>query len=455
MEKLTGSRPSSAGGFSPVAAGPPNQATSSVTNLARSRMMEALRLALGAPWLKPIVWPVRCVVRPAWYLVNKVVSGDWVPSGPWMMVGIALSFASSVQEYKRVAGHLLRLLFAREGAACDLCHSIMPILLHYDEGDADEIHCEEICWGMKACMGVCQRVIGALASSAEYPCITVGLCPDVDELDCTYTFPIGCEPRSRCQWHAGVPRPKCALRPVFAQWSRWRNVVSKNAEAFATAVARRSYCGAEGSDAFFCITESSGVGRLFEITELVLIAIALVCSIHAVETPGEKDDKQWLTVWIVLFCLASVERVTDVLLSRFNGIYHLAKLFLIVVLLFFHGAARLYSGFGTTFRRLAQFLEWIDAKVPQIELFRMKLGTTMRASTAIPWRMMRRVMPLLSAASTMARGKGNEQHRERSDEERCARVLRALGSPTGSLQRVPLPAVEPERSPPTPGPEDL
>ena len=61
-----------------------------------------------------------------------------------------------------------------------------------------------------------------------------------------------------------------------------------------------------------------------------------VCSVHAIESPGGDDDRQWLTFWMIMMSCFAVERVTDVLLSRVP-IYYEGKFVFIVWLMYFHG----------------------------------------------------------------------------------------------------------------------
>ena len=63
-----------------------------------------------------------------------------------------------------------------------------------------------------------------------------------------------------------------------------------------------------------------------------------ICSVHAIETPGGDDDRQWLTFWMIMMLFFLAERFTDVLLSQL-AIYYELKLFAVIWLMFFQGCA--------------------------------------------------------------------------------------------------------------------
>ena len=75
---------------------------------------------------------------------------------------------------------------------------------------------------------------------------------------------------------------------------------------------------------------------------MLVSVVAPLCSIHAVETPGGDDDRQWLSFWLIFTAVQALERFTSVLLSRLPG-YYPAKLLFFLWLVLFGGAGRLYD----------------------------------------------------------------------------------------------------------------
>jgi hypothetical protein len=85
------------------------------------------------------------------------------------------------------------------------------------------------------------------------------------------------------------------------------------------------------------------VDRACELLGWMLVSVvAPLCSIHAVETPGGDDDRQWLSFWLIFTAVQALERFTSVLLSRLPG-YYPAKLLFFLWLVLFGGAGRLYD----------------------------------------------------------------------------------------------------------------
>lgn len=72
-----------------------------------------------------------------------------------------------------------------------------------------------------------------------------------------------------------------------------------------------------------------------------LAFVAVCLSIRAVETPGGDDDTQWLSFWIIFFFTTAIERLSDVVLSKMVAYYEI-KLVILIYLMFFKGAERMY-----------------------------------------------------------------------------------------------------------------
>ena len=67
----------------------------------------------------------------------------------------------------------------------------------------------------------------------------------------------------------------------------------------------------------------------------------MLSTVHALETPGGDDDRQWLTYWVIIALLSALESFAAVLLTAVPHYYE-AKLLLLVWLLFGSGAEKLY-----------------------------------------------------------------------------------------------------------------
>ncbi|KAJ1485610.1 hypothetical protein T484DRAFT_1792863 [Baffinella frigidus] len=94
-------------------------------------------------------------------------------------------------------------------------------------------------------------------------------------------------------------------------------------------------CGASDADPNLCISAASGqvdrvceylgwalVDRVCEYLGWVLVSVvATILSIHAIETPGGDDDRQWLSFWLIFFAWSALERFTSVFFSNQPGYY--------------------------------------------------------------------------------------------------------------------------------------
>mmetsp|Transcript_24029 Transcript_24029/g.55594 ORF Transcript_24029/g.55594 Transcript_24029/m.55594 type:complete len:401 (+) Transcript_24029:2-1204(+) len=328
-------------------------------------------------WSSRALTPLRFAFVPLHWVFAKALTGQFVPSGPWMVIWMMLGFASSIQDYKRLATLTLRFMMNKEGAACSLCDSVIGLMLKFDENSPEDIDCSELCpFGINACLNICTNLVQALKESSRYPCVSVGMCPDLDQPpECVMKMPFfSCEPANMCHLVAAFPRPHCELLPGFAVWNKWKSVVGKNVSALAVALAQRPYCSDPGANPSFCITKSTGFGYVCECAVLLLVLLAFVLSIHALETEGSDDDKQWLTFWIITFVLAVFERLSDVILSRFDNYYYCGKFVFVLWLIFARGAEKSYTKFRSVFLHTASALDLLDRCIPQVAFFRQPSG---------------------------------------------------------------------------------
>ena len=80
----------------------------------------------------------------------------------------------------------------------------------------------------------------------------------------------------------------------------------------------------------------------------------MLSTVHALETPGGDDDRQWLTFWVIIALLSVLESFAAVLLTAVPHYYE-AKLLLLAWLLFGSGAEKLY-------RRVRRFLFQLEQR---------------------------------------------------------------------------------------------
>ncbi len=58
----------------------------------------------------------------------------------------------------------------------------------------------------------------------------------------------------------------------------------------------------------------------------VVVALACIQSVRAIESPGGDDDRQWLAFWIIYVGLHALENLSDVLLSWVPAYYQVCSL---------------------------------------------------------------------------------------------------------------------------------
>jgi hypothetical protein len=80
--------------------------------------------------------------------------------------------------------------------------------------------------------------------------------------------------------------------------------------------------------------------------------------------------------WIITFLVAIVERLTDVLLSRYDDLYYGCKFAFMIWLIFLRGAESTYNRFRSAFVRVAAWLDHLDSHLPMAKLLRQRSGAT-------------------------------------------------------------------------------
>eukprot|EP00966_Prymnesium_polylepis_P309885 7159971-Prymnesium_polylepis.1 len=246
------------------------------------------------------------------------------------------------------------------------------------------VDCNAICFNMGKCIDTCQKIKGAMANSTGFPCIAAGLCPEVDEfgdVSCKFSYKsMNCEPSNACEYKF----PKCELRAGIKKWKKVGRLVSDQLGALDDALRYRKRCSEPGAGPF-CIMEAHGLGLAAEWAGLVVTFLAgSFLSIRAIETPGGDDDRQWLTFWIIFFFFTIVERYADVLLSRAPRYYE-GKFVLLLWLMFYEGADKIY-------RLVRQTLKKINRLLPIIR--KVKQLTEEQYVHTLPWKMRRKAKQL-------------------------------------------------------------
>jgi len=244
----------------------------------------------------------------------------------------------------------------REDVRCQLCDRVMDDLLGSLE-DIEDIPCNAICFGKKRCVDICEGLKDVQENAQEFPCIAVGYCPHHNdghavelgghELDgvpeCQMTK-FQCGPSSHCQRVIKGLRFRCELKPGIKRWVRMRRHVLGSAVAMASAMMTWPYCSEEnGAGSQFCIAEPRGNAYVAHlITMFLVLVVGVYRSLKALFTPGSDDDAHYLTFWLVVVVLSSIEGYVRVILSRNFPPYFHVKCLLITWLLFNDGAEKIY-----------------------------------------------------------------------------------------------------------------
>lgn len=312
--------------------------------------------------------PVRC----ARFVAVKILSGDWLPSGPFFFVWSTFAFASNLQTYAHFFGlgwELLRVQVAtargkggdRSTVACELCDTVIGLVLKFDSTSPQDVECEALCpplAGRASCVTTCQRIVEAVQTSSHYPCIASGLCPDHHSLtphdECVWTGS-ACHPAGMCKLTASSRRrawllfwskteKECKPFAGLELWKKYQGAFSEHAHALASALVARPRCGEVGAHPIYCVRATwNSMDLACEYSSIALVAVVGVSrSVHAIETRGGADAKLWLTFWLATLILAVCEHFfAQVLLSRLP-VYYQAKLLLVIWLTLFDGANSCY-----------------------------------------------------------------------------------------------------------------
>ena len=268
----------------------------------------------------------------------------WIPP-PWVVLALVFTFASNVGDVHQLLVLSLRAAVGGKDSGCELCHHTTAFILKVSELDeADAVDCNNLCFGTRKCSEVCSKIMTALATSKQYPCVAAGLCPveDVDsDIVCRFDWrSMRCTPSTAC---ARKFPARCVIRDGLQTWRRQINMLGKHAGLMANALANQPRCGDEGAGPY-CVQAPSWFGsHAAELLSWALpFCVGTLASVRAVETPGGDDDRQWLTFWICFFLFSLLERFTSVVLSSWLPLYYEVKLLILCWLMFFHGADGCY-----------------------------------------------------------------------------------------------------------------
>lgn len=94
------------------------------------------------------------------------------------------------------------------------------------------------------------------------------------------------------------------------------------------------------------------------------VVFPAIQSIRAIESPGEDDDKQWLTYWVVYACFTFIDLFVGFLL-KFLPFYFILKMIFILWLSLpnFNGALKIYNNIVVKiFKRYENDIEKIEGK---------------------------------------------------------------------------------------------
>ena len=275
---------------------------------------------------------------------------------PWVVLWGAMAFAKTFAVVKDIVLLVIDVIFGGEGAACTLCDKIITVLLSGEaEGGMDELDCTGLCFRLDRCIKICEKLKVALSSSASFPCVAAGYCPQVDEFGpmpkCVYKFPASCAPANMCAFKF----PKCELSDGYKKWRKMNAMLTENLGAVAGALTKMPKCGEPGAHKTFCVNEPTGIGAHCKNFAYALYLWACAQSVMAIESPGGDDDRQWLSFWIIFLIFTVFEAMTDVLLSWLPSYYEMKFIFL-CWLIFFNGADILYRKVHSLFSFLRSLL---------------------------------------------------------------------------------------------------
>ena len=227
---------------------------------------------------------------------------------PWVVLSIVFAAGTYVQDAADILALIPRVIIGRKGSGCHLCHKMLDVVLKVSELDeAENIDCGKLCFGRSQCAESCAKLISAMDSSKDYPCIAAGLCPEVSEdleVECHFSWrQLRCTPTD---WCARKFPARCQIVGGLKTWRRYTHHLQKHAGLLANALAQRPRCGTPGAGPY-CVSEAIGLGRVCEVASWVVpFLFGTASSIRAVESPGGDDDRQWLTFWVCFFVFLAV-----------------------------------------------------------------------------------------------------------------------------------------------------
>ena len=295
------------------------------------------------------------ILRLATLPVRFVLSGRWIPSGPWVVLWTTLAVVSSIQTYEQIVVLGWRLLklqiqsWRGKGGdasplACELCDAMIALVLKFDAVSPGDVDCLSLCGPLKGkCVAMCENIVAAIDSSAHYPCVAAGICTEEKEEECSWNGH-NCIPMGMCRRTRRLFGPRCEPHPGFKLWTQYRSSFQKHAGALASAIVNQPRCGERGAHPVFCVkNQVTNLDVMCEtLTHTLILVVGIARSVHAIETPGGADAKHFLTFWIMTITAGFLEtNLLKVLLSRLR-FYYVLKLAVVAYLLLFDGAAHVY-----------------------------------------------------------------------------------------------------------------
>ncbi|EKX46265.1 hypothetical protein GUITHDRAFT_107876 [Guillardia theta CCMP2712] len=216
-----------------------------------------------------------------------------------------MAFAKTITTVKDIGMLVVDVIFKGEGAMCTLCDKVMTMMLSGEaEGGLSDIDCRAMCFGLKRCITICDKLV-KIDEFGEVP-------------KCKYHFPASCEATIQ---HVHLQISRLSVVGRLQEMAKGMNkMMSENVGALANALGKAPKCG----------------------------------------EPGGDDDRQWLSFWIIFLILNVIENMTDVLLSWIPSYYE-AKFVLLAWLIFFEGADILY-------RRVHSLFEVIHALLVRLHV---------------------------------------------------------------------------------------
>ena len=185
---------------------------------------------------------------------------------------------------------------------CDICDDVMVDLLKGAEG-LQSLPCSWACLKVPECVAMCTNVKEFSQNSSRFPCLAAGYCEDSSKADwdeqCHMAPIFRCVPSRLCARRRNGFRFSCVLKPGYGRWMGMQQAVSDNFGALAAALWDQPRCGEPGAHPTYCIAKPRGLGAVADSAGKVLsLGYGMLSTVHALETPGGDDDRQWLTFWV-------------------------------------------------------------------------------------------------------------------------------------------------------------